>query len=149
MNITRYRSYLNSIAIIWSMSFNIIRNNNSQTTDLFRLLSFLNSEDILINFLQSGVEALQKDLQKVMSNRIDMSKTWIALERFSLLKWNGFTKTLLIHHLVQTEVKDEMSDTEFMIFRTEVINLCDQTFSWIWTNEIRPFCRAYFDHIVK
>ena len=56
------------------MSFNIVRSNNSKAAELFRLLSFLNPDGILIEFLQSGAEALHEDLQKLVSNRVDMSK---------------------------------------------------------------------------
>jgi len=80
------RSYPYSVATTWLMSFNIVRNNNSQAAELLQLLSFLNPDGILIDFLQSEAEALQKDLQKVVSNEIELSKALIELEKFSLLK---------------------------------------------------------------
>ena len=121
------RSYPHSVATTWSMSFNIVRSNNSQAAELLRLLSFLNPDGILIDFLQSGAEALQEALQKLMSNRIDMSKALIELEKFSLLKWNRLSKMLLIHRLVQTVVRDEMSDADLIMFRTIIVNLCDRS----------------------
>jgi hypothetical protein len=143
------RFYPYSVATTWSMSFNIIKNNNSQAAELLRLLSFLNPDGILIDFLQSGAEALQEDLQKLVSNRIDMSKALIELENFSLLKWNRLSKTLLIHRLVQTVVRDEMSDEDLMMFRTIIVNLCDRSFPQEWTNLNFATCRVYVDQVIR
>ena len=142
------RSYPHSVATTWSMSFNIVRNNHPQAAELFQLLSFLNPDGILIDFLQSGVDALPDDLRKVVSNKIDLSKALIELENFSLLKWNRFTKILLIHRLVQTVVKDEMSDADLMTFRTIIIDLCDRSFPQEWTNENRATCRVYVGQMI-
>ena len=143
------RSYPHSIATTWSMSFNIVRNNHPQAAELFQLLSFLNPDGILIDFLQAGVEALRDNLRQLVSNRIDMSKALIELEKFSLLKWNRFTKTLLVHRLMQAAVKDEISDSDSMTLRNTIIELCDQSFPQIWTNENRALCRVYVNQIMR
>src|SRR5438477_3135742 len=93
------RSYPHSVATTWSMSFNIVRINHPQAAELFQLLSYLNPDGILIDFLQDGAEALGDNLHQLLSNRSDMSKALIELEKFSLLKWNRLAKTLLIHRL--------------------------------------------------
>ena len=143
------RSYTHSVATTWSMSFNIVRNNHPQAAELFQLLSFLNPDGILIDFLQAGAEALQDDLRQLVSNRIDMSKALIELEKFSLLKWNRLTKTLLIHRLVQAVVKDEMSDSDSMTLRKTIIDLCDQSFPQEWINENRALCRIYVGQVMR
>src|SRR5271154_4435885 len=135
------RAYPYSVATTWSMSFNIVRNNHRQAAELFQLLSFLNPDGILIDFLQAGAEALRDDLRQLVSNQHDMSKALIELEKFSLLKWNRLTKTLLVHRLVQAVVKDEMRDSDSMTLRNTIINLCDQSFPKQWTNENRARCR--------
>src|SRR5271170_1950606 len=130
------------------MSFNIVRNNDRQAAELFQLLSFLNPDGVLIDFLQAGVEALQNDLRQLVSNRIDMSKALIELEKFSLLKWNRLMKTLLVHRLVQAVVKDEMSDSDSLTLGTAIINLCDQSFPQEWTDENRKICRDYVSQVM-
>jgi tetratricopeptide (TPR) repeat protein len=142
------RSYAHSVATTWLMSFNIVRSNNSLAAELFQLLSFFNPDGILIDFLQSGVEALQEDLRKVVSNRIDMSKALMELERFSLLKWSRPAKTLLLHRLVQAVVRDEMSNADLMSFRTTIINLCDRSFPQKGTNEKRATRRVYLGQVM-
>ena len=142
------RPYSYSIATTWSMSFNIVRKNNPQAAELFRLLSFLNPDNILIDFLQSGAAVFENDLRQVILNQINMDNALIELEKFSLLKWNRLTRTLLIHRLVQMVIKDEMSDADSMTLRITIINLCDQSFPQKWTNENRALCRICIDQIM-
>ena len=143
------RQYPHSVATTWFLSFNIIRKSHPQAAELFQLLSFLNPDGIIIDFLRDGAEVLQDDLRQVVSNRIDMSKALIELEKFSLLKWNRLTKTLLIHRLVQSVVKDEMSDSDSMTLRITIINLCDRSFPQEWTNENRELCRIYVGQVMR
>ena len=142
------RSYPHSVATTWSMSFNVVRKNHPQAAELFQLLSFLNPDGILIDFLQSGVEALQNDLRQVVSSRIYMSKALIELEKFSLLKWNRLTKTLLIHRLVQTVIRDEMSEEERTIICNTVVDICDKSFPKVWNNDTRLLCRISFGQVL-
>ena len=142
------RSYPHSVATTWLLSFNIVRSKNPQAAELLQLLSFLNPDGILIDFLEAGGEALPDELQKVVSNRIDMSKALIELETFSLIKWNRLTKTISIHRLVQMVVKDEMSDTDSLTLRTAIIDLFDQSFPQEWTNQNRQICRDYIGQVI-
>src|SRR5947207_2848363 len=103
------RQYSYSMATTWSMSFNVVRESDPQAAKLFQLLSFLNPDGILMDFLESAAQVLDKDLRRVISNTIDQAKALIELEKFSLLKWNRVTKKLVIHRLVQAVIRDEMS----------------------------------------
>jgi len=94
------------------------------------------------------VEALPDDLCQLVSNRIEMSKALIELEKFSLMKWNRSTKTLFIHRLIQAVVKDEMPDADSMTLRTTIINLCDQSFPRAWTNKNRTLCHICIGQIM-
>ena len=60
------------------MSFNIVRNNHPEAAELFQLLSFLNPDGIIIDFLRDGAQVLQDDLRQVVSNQIEMSTALIA-----------------------------------------------------------------------
>jgi hypothetical protein len=105
------KSYPRSFATTSLMSLNIIRQDNPIAVELFQLLSFLNPDGILIEFLQAGAETLRDNLKNVLLSRIELSSVLIELEKFSLLKWNRLTKTLLIHRLVQAVVKEQTQDS--------------------------------------
>lgn len=130
------------------MSFNVVRKNHSQAAELFRLLAFLNPDGVLVDFLQSGINAFPDDLRQVMSNQIELSKGLIELEKFSLLKWNRLMKTLVIHRLVQAVIRDEMSEEERMSVCDKIVDICDESFPKEWNNDTRPLCRLYFGQVL-
>jgi hypothetical protein len=94
------RPYSYSIAMTWSMSFYLIRKNQPQVAEHFGVLSFLNPDRILIDFLKSGATVFENNLRQVVLNQINLDNALIELERLSLRKWNRIRKTLLIHRLV-------------------------------------------------
>ena len=144
-----YRSYSHSVATTWFMSFNVVRKNHSQAVELFRILSFLNPDGILIDFLQAGINGFSDDLRRLISSRIDLSKALIELERFSLLKWNRLGKMLVIHRLVQNVIRDELSEEERTNLCNTVVDVCDEAFPKEWNNDTRSFCRIYFGQILR
>ena len=142
------RQYSFSIATTWSMSFNVVRESDPQAAKLFQLLSFLNPDGILIDFLESAAQVLDNDSRKVVSNPIDQAKALIELEKFSLLKWNRLTKTLVIHRLVQAVIRDEMSVEERAIICNTVVDICDESFPREWNPDTRPLCRVYSSQVL-
>lgn len=145
---TGNRNYSYSVATTWSMSFTLIRNSNPQAAQLLRLLSFLNPDGILIDFLQSGVNALENNLQEVILKRSKLAKALLELEKFSLIKWNRTSQVVLVHRLVQMVLKDEMTDSELATMLTMTIDLCYQSFPMIVTNQTRQLCRRYQDQVL-
>ena len=143
-----YRSYPYSVATTWFMSFNIVQKNHPRAAKLFQVLSFLNPDGVLIDFLQSGIEGLPIDLQAMVASRMDLSKALLELERFSLLKWNRVTKTLVIHRLVQTAIRDQMSEQERTSLSITILNICDESFPKVLNNDTRPVCRVYFGQVL-
>ena len=143
-----YRSYPHSVATTWFMSFNIVQRNHPQAAKLFQLLSFLNPDGVLIDFLQSGIKGLPKDLQPIVASRIDLAKALLELERFSLLKWNRVTKILVIHRLVQTAIRDQMSQEEEKTLSMIILSVCDEAFPKVWNKDARSRCRIYFGQVL-
>src|SRR5208282_1895487 len=61
------RPYSHSVATTWSMAFDLLNRNYPQSAKLLQLLSFLNPDGILIDFLIDGARALENSLQQVIS----------------------------------------------------------------------------------
>ena len=89
------RSYPHSIATTWTMSVNV-RQKYPEAVRLFQLLCFLNPDEILVEFLESGVN-FDPALQELVLNQNKMAKALLELEKFSLLKWVRPAKTLSVH----------------------------------------------------
>jgi len=140
------RKYPNSIATTWSMSFDLLQNH---PTRLLRLFSFLNPDGILIPFLVSGAEALQKDLQDIIFDQTEMATALLELEKFSLIKWDRPNRSVAIHRLVQMVVIDQMSEEDSRSTLTNIIELFTRAFPEMTTNETRPLCRTYQGQTVE
>ena len=143
-------SYQHSVATTWAMSFDTITTDNLPAAKLFQLLSFLNPDGILIDFLRTGANALRKDLQQLVSNKIELSEALLILERFSLLKWDRLNKTLVVHRLVQAFVKDRMSAADLKDFSIMVAEICDTSFPENWdTLKNWEQCRVSINQIMR
>jgi tetratricopeptide (TPR) repeat protein len=141
------RQYPFSVATTWSMAFNVVRKSAPQAANLLQVLSFLNPDGVLIDFLVSGAQVLDNNLREFIINPLDRAKTLIELERFSLLKWNRMTKTLVIHRLVQAVLRDEMSEGDRITIGDTIVEICDKSFPRVWNNDTRSHCRIYFGQV--
>jgi len=119
------RPYSHSVATTWLLSFNIVQKSHPLAALLFRILSFMHPDGILLDFLQSVIQAFPPNLQELLSSPMEVSKARIELEKFSLLKWNPRSKTFVIHRLVQAVMKDQMSETERLTICWTVLNMCE------------------------
>ena len=142
------RMYSHSVATTWSMSFKTIQNSQTKAAELLQLLSFLNPDGILIEFLEYGANSLGDDLQEVVLDRSKRAKALLTLEKFSLIKWDRVKQVILIHRLVQAVLKYGMSETEQTALHTTIIDICDRVFPMTVTNETRQMCRKYQDQIL-
>ena len=146
---TGIRSYPHSIATAWSMAFKVLTENPSylQAANLFRLLSFLNPDKILIDFLCTGCRKL-KDFQSTFSNRSLLAKIFMDLESMALITWERPNRTLRIHRLTQKMFIDQMSDSERDLSINAVIALFCNSFPDSVTRDNIQDCRKYADQIV-
>jgi tetratricopeptide (TPR) repeat protein len=142
------RSYPYSVATTWSMSFDAVQHTHTHAAELFRLLSFLNPDGVLVDFLLAGVKVLKNPLRKVVAIYNEMAAALLQLEKFSLVKWNRPTKTISMHRLMQSVFKDKLSKKELDDYFQTIIDLCDQSFPAEVTYATRPICRTYLSQIV-
>lgn len=143
------RLYPYSVATTWSISFRIIVAKNAQAGKLLQLLSFLNPNGVLIEFLQDGANALGEDLDQVVSDPYKLAKALLVMENHSLIKWDRQNKSLSIHRLVQAVIKDEMSETELTSILSTLIDLCDLSFPIEINNNTLKKCRLYEGQVVE
>ena len=143
------RQYLHSIATCWSMSFEILRKSNSRVVKLFQIMSLLNPDGILIDFLKDGLEALDYDLQTLVLNKLELAKGLMEMEKWSLIRRDRFANSIVIHRLVQAVVRDELDEKGLEDLCHTVIEICDRAFPKVWSTETRVTCRRYFDQVVE
>lgn len=145
--------YKKSVATTWRLSFQQIEENNSDASNLLRLLAFLNPDGILMEFLDSGKRGLNAELREIFTDEDRVYEALGELERFSLIgrQDDGANEQrITIHRLVQSVIKDEMPEELFSTMTTALIGLCDCAFPpWHnWQNELLLQSRRYQDQVI-
>jgi len=145
--------YTYLVSTTWHLSFQQIENNNKDASILIRLLSFLNPDGILTDFLVAGKEGLDAETGGIVSDELRFNEAMAELERFSLIgrqaDINGGER-LTIHRLVQTVIKDEMPPELRATLSETMIQLCLSAFpdSEYSDNETRSVKRRFQGQIV-
>jgi tetratricopeptide (TPR) repeat protein len=142
-------TYSGAVATTWRMSFDQIEKNSVDASRLLRLLAFLNPDGILLSFLAAGEETLPSEWRSVLQNQDYLYEALGELERFSLIKRQGEPEEkVIIHRLVQSVIKDSLTETEFATLADIVISLCNAVFPQTWDSDSRNLCRKYQEQVV-
>src|SRR5205814_1658519 len=98
--------YKESVGTTWKMSLERLKVSNRNAIKLVELMAFLNSDEILIEFLKAGNTELQSELKNIVNNDFFLRQCLYDLESYSLIRvWDGGQK-ITIHRLVQYVIKD-------------------------------------------
>jgi tetratricopeptide (TPR) repeat protein len=136
------------------LSFQQIEKNNQDASKLLRLLSFLNPDGILTDFLKAGKGGLDAERREIVSDDSRFGEALGELERFSLIGRQADSaggERITIHRLVQTVIKDEMPPELSLTLTETVIRLCDAAFpasDYYADNETRSVKRRFQHQIV-
>ncbi|MDM8518991.1 FxSxx-COOH system tetratricopeptide repeat protein [Anaerolineales bacterium HSG6] len=96
-----------TIATVWNISLKRLAKQSPQALNLLRLCSFLAPDDIPLQLLLDGAEALPPELSKALANRFLLNKLTTALNDYSLIKRRG--ESLSVHRLVQAVIRGQLS----------------------------------------
>ena len=146
--------YTGSVSTTWHLSFRQIGKNNKDASKLLRLLSFLNPDGILTDFLKAGKQGLDAERRAIVSDDSRFGEALAELERFSLIGRqvdSASGERITIHRLVQTVIKDEMPPELLSTLTETVIRLCDAAFpvsDYYADNETRSLKRRFQHQIV-
>jgi len=134
---TTNRQYSHSLAIVWLVSIEVVERAMPSALKFLQLLSFLNPDNISLNFLVEGKNALEIDMEKTLMNNLKFAEILLCLEPFSLVKWSRERQTLSIHRLVQAAVKDKICPSYALGFISIAIRalsrLPEKDDAWILT----------------
>jgi tetratricopeptide (TPR) repeat protein len=142
--------YSEGVATTWHLSFQQVEQNNRGASELLRLISFLNPDGILVEFLEVGKEGLPVGLRDLIDDTDLLFEALSELERFSLIRREDESGDIriTIHRLVQYVIKDEMDEDQYSAMTRSAINLCDRAFPERWEKEMRLLCRKYQEQVV-
>lgn len=147
------RTYPNSLANTWNLSFEKVKQNSHETAELLKLLAFPNPDGVLIDFLERGKDGLTVELRALVGDRKKLYDALAELTRFSLIgRQDDGSLRITIHRLVQSIIKDNMSPTKVSVTTSTVIELCAFGFPWSdnqWeTLKLRQLGRRHQNQVV-
>jgi tetratricopeptide (TPR) repeat protein len=142
------RPYTDSVATAWSLSFDLIQKDQNATF-LLHLFSGLNPDKILIEFLIAGIKTLRNKSGNGITDEHDLSIALLELEKYSIIKWDRRNQSISVHRLVQSVIRDKMSEKELISTDTAVVELCLDVFPRAINNNSRPLCRKYENQVVQ
>ena len=97
-----------------------------QAMKLLHLLAFLNPDGILMEFLEGG-EGLGEELQKLIANDLVFHEALSLLQQFSLIRRSKSMNALVIHRIIQSVTRDELSESMRATYQNIVLELCSKT----------------------
>jgi tetratricopeptide (TPR) repeat protein len=143
--------YKQTISKTFSLSFKMVANDYPPARELLQLLSFLNPDGVLVDFLTIGAPTLKShpSLYQAMADRSQVVRAISVLERFSLVKFDNPNQTIYIHRLVQATLRDQMSLSERQDSLSTVIALCDFSFPRDINDKSITQCRRFLGQVVE
>jgi len=99
-----------SVRATLSLCFEQVKQINSTAADVIRLCAFLHPDAIPEEMFSNVSAYLSLELQRTAESSIALDTAFAALRTLSFLRRHPTTKTVSIHRLVQTVVKDAMDE---------------------------------------
>ena len=145
------QQYSSSLATAWSISFEYVRLQHPPTAKLLQYLSFLNPDEILLEFLQKTLlkTATNDDMMReLVSNVLILDDALSRLEKFSLIRWSRGKQTLSIHRLVQAVVKDGLSESDFLSVSSTIVEMCGVIYPDFVSPKTLPLYRRFQSQVL-
>jgi tetratricopeptide (TPR) repeat protein len=116
------------VATTWSLSFQRVEERNPAAADLLRLLAYLSPDTIGEDMLMQGADTLPSALAVVVADGYLLDRAIEVLRAYSLIARDIPTKTLAVHRLVQTVVRDSLPAETQKHWMLHVVALVNQAF---------------------
>jgi tetratricopeptide (TPR) repeat protein len=153
MDVLRYRppgnyDYTHTVATTWRISLDRLKTEFPGAVDLIRLFAFMNPDEVLVDFIRGGIDALPPNLQNLILNRLFWIETLRVLESFSLIRVFAAGEKISIHRLVQAVIQDDLNQATRDQVSMDVLGLALRNFPAI-TNAVlgnlnlRETCRRF------
>ena len=138
--------YPYSVATTWTLSFQHIQQTSTAAVNLLSLCAFLHPDAIPMEIITQGMLQPGSPLQHIAADTPELNETIGILRNYSLLRRDPETKVLTIHRLVQTVLKQNMSQETYMQWVERAIHAVNATFP---TGEFGNWerCEYYLPHV--
>ena len=134
--------YNYTVGTAWKMSLRQLQTRFPNSIVLIHHLVFLNPDEILLEFIKSGMQAVQRELREIIENKLLLRESLDALESYSLIRVFSGQK-IRIHRLVQAVIQDDLDAQIRSRVISDVLRLGLRSFPNISDETQRQLCRRY------
>ena len=128
-----------SVATTWSLALQQVERGQPAAIELMRLCAFLAPDAIPEELIIEGAPHLGPVLQPVAADRNTFNEALAALLKYSLLRRDTTTHTLIIHRLVQAVILDELDEETQRRWAERMVQAVRQVFPF---DEPAPWPRS-------
>lgn len=116
-----------SLVATWSLAFDKIEQAHPSVAELLRLCAFLHPDAITEDLIE-GAQELTPDLHLLATDPFELDAAVSMLSTFSLLHRDPEQHILVLHRLVQTVVREQMSEETQRLWAERAIQVVDRAF---------------------
>jgi tetratricopeptide (TPR) repeat protein len=109
----------------WSICFPRL---SLDSNELGELLSFLNPDEVLVEFLEAGSPALDGNLRRLVQNKFSFVKAVGGLQSLSFVKVGDCGKKISIHRLVQSVIREGLTPEIRLKRQKDVLCISERSF---------------------
>ncbi len=120
--------YHHSVEKTFTLAFERLQQQDAAAADLLTACCFLAPDEIPEALLIKGKAHLTAELQAVLSEPFRLNDAFKHLLAYALLRRNSQTATLSVHRLVQTVLKERLSEEAQRQWVARLIRMLDQLF---------------------
>lgn len=120
MKMGKSEDYPQSMAAAWQLSVHQLRRRLPQALLLLRCCAFFGPEPIPRDIFRRGAKAETPLIAPILADPLLLTKALSVLSRYALAKIDSSTRTIQVHRLIQTLLREELSSVEQEKVRHEV-----------------------------
>ena len=137
--------YPHSVATTWSLSFEKVVHTNPAAAELLYCCAFLYPEGIPEEIITDGASHLGPTLRRTAVDPLRLNEALSELLKYSLVQRQADPQTLAIHRLVQTVLREKMSNQRRRQWSKRVVRAVNHVFPEVEV-EAWPLCQRYLLH---
>ncbi len=133
-----------SVGATLSLSFLRVEQMNPAAAHLLRLCAFLDPDAIPEELFPSTVDVLDSVLQPEITSPLELDIALAALRRYSLVRRNPSTKTLVIHRLVQAILQEGMAEETQRQWAERAVRAISRAFPDVYEPTAWSACQRFW-----
>ncbi|GAA1016830.1 hypothetical protein Aple_042830 [Acrocarpospora pleiomorpha] len=120
MAVNKAEGYPQSMAAAWGLSVHELRRRLPEAIDVLRCCAFFGPEPIPRDVFRRGTEADTPRIAPILADPLMLTRALSVLGRYALAKIDSATRTITVHRLIQTLLREELNEKEQHDIRHEV-----------------------------